>query len=67
MRLRKGRRGAALDQYKARMGSVKVPRAHVETLPDRTEGKLGVFLPNTKTRRAKLTAPAHLGLEWAAA
>ncbi|MEU7650192.1 helicase, partial [Streptomyces huasconensis] len=49
---------------------VKVPRGHVEALPDGTEVKLGVFLSNTKTRRAKLTADklatlAHLGLEWA--
>lgn len=62
---------AALDRYKARTGSVKVPRGHVETLPDGTEVKLGVFLSNTKTRRAKLTvdklaALAGLGLEWAA-
>ncbi|SMF86745.1 Helicase associated domain-containing protein [Streptomyces sp. Amel2xC10] len=62
---------AALAQYKAREGSVKVPRAHVEPLPDGAEVKLGVFLSNTKTRRAKLTADklaalAELGLEWAA-
>ncbi|WP_328665221.1 Helicase associated domain protein [Streptomyces sp. NBC_00322] len=61
----------ALRQYKARTGSVTVPRAHVETLEDGTEVKLGVFLSNTKTRRAKLTADklqqlAELGLEWAA-
>ncbi|MFG2548253.1 hypothetical protein ACGFOM_38155 [Streptomyces sp. NPDC048594] len=51
--------------------SVKVPRAHVEALPDGTEVKLGVFLSNSKSRRAKLTADkiqalADLGLEWAA-
>lgn len=62
---------AALAQYKARTGSVKVPRAHVEALPDGTEVKLGVFLSNSKSRRAKLTvdklaALAGLGLEWAA-
>ncbi|MEU5256699.1 DEAD/DEAH box helicase [Streptomyces longwoodensis] len=61
---------AALAQYKARTGSVKVPRAHVEELEDGTEVKLGVFLSNTKTRRAKLTTDklatlANLGLEWA--
>ncbi|WP_442812649.1 hypothetical protein [Streptomyces sp. NBC_01210] len=49
-----------------------VPRAHVERLEDGTEVKLGVFLSNTKTRRAKLTsdklaALAALGLEWAVA
>ncbi|MEV6109182.1 Helicase associated domain protein [Streptomyces sp. NPDC051940] len=64
----------ALTQYKARTGSVTVPRAHVE--PVTADGqehqvKLGVFLSNTKTRRAKLTAVqlqqlANLGLQWAA-
>ncbi|WP_332881064.1 Helicase associated domain protein (plasmid) [Streptomyces longwoodensis] len=62
---------AALAQYKAREGSVKVSRGHVERLPDGTEVKLGVFLSNSKSRRAKLTADklaalARLGLEWAA-
>ncbi|MBB1260187.1 DEAD/DEAH box helicase [Streptomyces alkaliterrae] len=62
---------AALTQYKTRTGSVKVPRAHVERLEDGTEIKLGVFLSNTKSRRAKLSADklqvlAELGLEWAA-
>ncbi|MFC9625033.1 helicase associated domain-containing protein [Streptomyces sp. NPDC056930] len=59
-------------QYKARTGSVTVPRAHVEALPDGAEVKLGVFLSNSESRRAKLTADklqalAALGLEWAAA
>ncbi|MFJ4568961.1 Helicase associated domain protein [Streptomyces caelestis] len=63
---------AALAQYKAREGSVKVPRAHVERLEDGTEVRLGVFLSNSKSRRGKLTvdklqALAGLGLEWAAA
>lgn len=58
------------DQPKARTGSVTVPRAHVEALPDGSEGKLGVFLSNSKSRRAKLTvdklrALAGLGLDWA--
>ncbi|MEU6012391.1 Helicase associated domain protein [Streptomyces sp. NPDC047453] len=62
---------AALAQYKARTGSVTVPRAHVERLADGTEVRLGVFLSNSKTRRAKLTADklaalAALGLQWAA-
>lgn len=62
---------AALAQYKDREGSVKVPRAHVEALPDGSEVKLGVFLSNSKSRRDKLTADkltvlAGLGLEWAA-
>jgi hypothetical protein len=61
---------AALAQYKAREGSVTVPRGHVERLEDGTEVKLGVFLSNTKSRRAKLTADklgalADLGLRWA--
>jgi superfamily II DNA or RNA helicase len=63
---------AALAQYKAREGSVKVSRGHVERLEDGTEVKLGVFLSNSKSRRAKLTADklqalADLGLEWAMA
>ncbi|MFD3381290.1 MULTISPECIES: Helicase associated domain protein [unclassified Streptomyces] len=63
---------AALAQYKAREGSVIVPRAHVERLEDGTEVKLGVFLSNSRSRRGKLTADrlrqlADLGLEWAAA
>ncbi|MFI5867439.1 Helicase associated domain protein [Streptomyces sp. NPDC051546] len=62
---------AALEQYKARTGSVTVPRGHVEALPDGSEVKLGVFLSNSRSRRAKLTADklqalATLGLEWAA-
>lgn len=62
---------AALAQYKTREGSVTVPRGHVEALPDGSEVKLGVFLSNSRSRRAKLTADklqalAALGLEWAA-
>ncbi|KND39137.1 helicase [Streptomyces stelliscabiei] len=39
-------------------------------MPDGSEGKLGVFLSNSKSRRAKLTvdklrALAGLGLDWA--
>ncbi|MEU2681330.1 Helicase associated domain protein [Streptomyces sp. NPDC007107] len=64
----------ALEQYKARTGSVTVPRAHIETvvIDGQEHGvKLGVFLTNSKTRRAKLAADklavlAALGLEWAA-
>lgn len=46
-------------------------RGHVEELPDGTEVKLGVWLSNVKSRRAKLGADqlerlAGLGLEWAA-
>ncbi|MFC8095334.1 Helicase associated domain protein [Streptomyces sp. NPDC057301] len=66
-----GRGVAALAQYKAREGHLTVPRGHVEALPDGTEVKLGVFLSNNKSRRAKLTADklqalAELGLPWAA-
>ncbi|MFE9853359.1 Helicase associated domain protein [Streptomyces sp. NPDC005576] len=65
---------AALAQYKARTGSLTVPRAHEERIVvDGQEYlvKLGVFLSNSKSRRAKLTADklaalAGLGLEWAA-
>ncbi|MDX2548790.1 Helicase associated domain protein [Streptomyces sp. WI04-05B] len=61
---------AALAQYKAREGSVAVPRGHTEQLEDGAEVRLGVFLSNSKSRRAKLTvdklaALAALGLEWA--
>ncbi|OEJ21168.1 hypothetical protein AR457_41440 [Streptomyces agglomeratus] len=60
---------AALAQYKNRASSLTAPRSHVEHLEDRTEVKLGVFLSNTKSRRAKLTedklqALADLGLHW---
>lgn len=62
---------AALAQYTAREGHMKAPRGHVEVLPDGSQIKLGVFLSNSKSRRAKLTtdklaALAALGLEWAA-
>ncbi|MFD3610866.1 helicase associated domain-containing protein [Streptomyces atroolivaceus] len=64
----------ALEQYKNRTGSLTAPRAHIEILVvDGQEHpvKLGVFLTNSKTRRAKLAADklavlAVLGLEWAA-
>jgi superfamily II DNA or RNA helicase len=61
---------AALAQYRARTGSVKVPRAHVELLEDGAEVRLRVWIMNQKSRRAKLTtdklaALAALGLEWA--
>lgn len=65
------RRVASLAQTRAREGTVTVPRAHLELLPDGAEVKLGVFLSNSNRRRAKLTpdkltALADLGLEWAA-
>ncbi|MEU8138222.1 DEAD/DEAH box helicase [Streptodolium elevatio] len=67
---------AALRQYQARSGSLTVPRGHVETLEaapedggEPVEVKLGVWLSNTKTRRAKLTDDqlnqlAEIGLDW---
>ncbi|MEV7783647.1 Helicase associated domain protein [Kitasatospora sp. NPDC088351] len=65
---------AALALYRERTGSVTVPRAHVEEVPDGDDGatvevKLGVWISNTKSRRAKLTAEqldqlAALGLDW---
>ena len=62
---------AALAQYRARTGSVTVSRGHVERLEDGTDVRLGVWLTNSKTRRAKLSpdklaALASLGLNWAA-
>ncbi|MFV2118834.1 Helicase associated domain protein [Streptomyces sp. Act-28] len=63
---------AALERYKTRTGSVKVARGHVERLEDGTEVRLGVWLSNVKSRRAKLHADqlatlAALGLDWARA
>ncbi|MGW6792436.1 Helicase associated domain protein [Streptomyces chartreusis] len=60
---------AALAQYKAREGSVTVPRAHTERLEDGTEVRLGVWIMNQKSRRAKLApdrlaALASLGIDW---
>ncbi|MBK3570970.1 Helicase associated domain protein [Streptomyces sp. MBT62] len=62
---------AALAQYKARESSVTVPRGHVETMPDGSEVKLGVWIMNQKTRRERLDARqraalAELGYAWAA-
>ncbi|MBZ9593625.1 Helicase associated domain protein [Streptomyces erythrochromogenes] len=64
------RGAAALAQYAARTGSVTVPRTHVEVLDGGPEVKLGIWLTNTKSRRAKLGADqlkvlADLGLDWA--
>ncbi|MGW3269614.1 Helicase associated domain protein [Streptomyces sp. NPDC001056] len=62
---------AALAQYRERTGTAgPVSRAHTETLPDGTAVRIGVFLANTRTRRAKLSSEqlerlASLGLEWA--
>ncbi|MFD9293166.1 Helicase associated domain protein [Streptomyces sp. NPDC060030] len=64
----------ALAQYKNRTGTLTVPRAHIETVVIEGEEhpvKLGVFITNSKTRRAKLATDklavlAALGLDWAA-
>ncbi|MGW6928014.1 Helicase associated domain protein [Streptomyces sp. NPDC054950] len=45
----------ALVQYKARTGSVTVPRAHRERLEDGTEVRLGVWRSNMRSRRDSLT------------
>ncbi|MFJ8398804.1 Helicase associated domain protein [Streptomyces sp. NPDC094144] len=65
---------AALAQYKARTGSVTVPRTHEERiLIDGQEHliKLGIWTMNQKSRRTKLTTNklttlANLGIQWAA-
>ncbi|MEV4431127.1 Helicase associated domain protein [Streptomyces sp. NPDC049602] len=64
---------AALAQYLTREGHLRVPRGHVEVIVvdgEEHSVKAGVFLSNTKSRRAKLTtdklqALAGLGLDWA--
>ncbi|MFB6563912.1 Helicase associated domain protein [Streptomyces sp. NPDC056400] len=63
----------ALQQYKARTGSVTVSRGHVEAVVVDGEEhavRLGVWLSNTKSRRDKLdpvqlAALADLGIHWA--
>ncbi len=62
---------AALTQWVEREGAHRpVPRKAVETLPDGTESKLGIWYSNTKARRDKLTQEQldslrQLGVEWA--
>ncbi|WP_194373263.1 helicase associated domain-containing protein, partial [Streptomyces alkaliphilus] len=68
---------AALRQYRDREGHLTIPRTHQEVLhpaPGENGGpvtvRAGVFLTNTKTRRAKLSperraALTDLGLDWA--
>ncbi|WP_367540219.1 helicase associated domain-containing protein [Streptomyces globisporus] len=46
---------AALTQYAAREGRVVVPRAHVEETPH-GPGRLGTWVSNTRSRRAKLSS-----------
>ncbi|MGW7594370.1 Helicase associated domain protein, partial [Streptomyces rubiginosohelvolus] len=61
----------ALTQWVEREGADRpVPRKAVETLPDGTETKLGIWYSNTKARRDKLTQEQldslrQLGMEWA--
>ncbi|WP_237302805.1 helicase associated domain-containing protein [Streptomyces sp. S063] len=61
---------AALTQYAAREGRVVVPRAHVEETPHGPV-RLGTWVSNTRSRRAKLSAEreqlAALGVNWATA
>ncbi|MEW2310645.1 Helicase associated domain protein, partial [Streptomyces sp. NPDC006864] len=59
----------ALTQYAAREGRVAVPRAHVEETPHGPV-RLGTWVSNTRSRRAKLTVEqreqlAALGIDWA--
>ncbi|MFL4910651.1 Helicase associated domain protein, partial [Streptomyces sp. MMS24-I2-30] len=61
----------ALAQWVEREGAGRpVPRGAVETLPDGTEAKLGIWYSNTKSRRDRLTpeqrnALRELGINWA--
>ncbi|MET9771378.1 Helicase associated domain protein [Streptomyces sp. NPDC006415] len=62
---------AALTQYAAREGRVVVPRAHVEETPHGPV-RLGTWISNTRSRRAKLSTEqreqlAALGVDWATA
>ncbi|MEV7052361.1 DEAD/DEAH box helicase [Streptomyces anulatus] len=62
----------ALAQYAEREGTVVVGRSWSEELPDGTSVRLGVWLSNTRTRRAGLSEEqlerlAALGVEWAQA
>ncbi|MCX2928467.1 DEAD/DEAH box helicase [Streptomyces sp. NEAU-W12] len=45
---------AALAQYRARTGTVTVPRGHTERLEDGTEVRLGVWRSNMRSRRDSL-------------
>ncbi|MEW1762292.1 Helicase associated domain protein [Streptomyces cyaneofuscatus] len=62
---------AALTQYAQREGRIVVPRAHVEETPHGPV-RLGNWISNTRSRRAKLTGEqrkqlAALGIDWATA
>ncbi|MBT2407692.1 MULTISPECIES: DEAD/DEAH box helicase [unclassified Streptomyces] len=59
----------ALARYIEREGTTVVPRSHIETLPDGTEHRTGVWIMNQKTRRNRLNADqlaalAELGVGW---
>ncbi|MFI5756824.1 Helicase associated domain protein [Streptomyces sp. NPDC051569] len=59
----------AAAQYRAREGHLEVPRAHVETV-DGDAHALGVFIANSRTRKAKLGPErieelSALGMRWA--
>lgn len=63
---------AALAQYAEREGTVVVARSWSEELPDGTSVRLGVWLSNTRARRAGLSEEqlerlAALGVKWAQA
>ncbi|MFC4326509.1 Helicase associated domain protein, partial [Streptomyces andamanensis] len=60
---------AAARQYSEREGHLRVPRKHVETLPDGTEIKLGAVIDNTRRRAGKLSDEQRaewtaLGMRW---
>nr|BFD80601.1 hypothetical protein StreXyl84_00020 [Streptomyces sp. Xyl84] len=46
---------AAVRQFYEREGHLRVPRKHVEVLPDGTTIKLGAVIDNTRRRADKLT------------
>ncbi|MET7304692.1 helicase associated domain-containing protein [Embleya sp. NPDC005575] len=65
---------SAAAAFRAREGDLEVPRGHVETVtaPDGTAEavKLGVWITNVRTRRAKLASERvdtldALGMRWA--
>ncbi|MFC4326504.1 helicase associated domain-containing protein [Streptomyces andamanensis] len=60
---------AAARQFFEREGHLRVPRKHVEVLPDGTEIKLGAVVDNTRRRADKLTEEQRavwtaLGMRW---
>ncbi|MEU5092926.1 Helicase associated domain protein [Streptomyces sp. NPDC021356] len=60
---------AAARQFFEREGHLRVPRKHVEVLPDGTEIKLGAVVDNTRRRADKLTDEQRaewtaLGMRW---